>query len=319
VPPGVLSEELAIETNGESNFLRVAVRWVADLAAAVQRTHAAGVVHRDIKPSNILIRRDGRPVLLDFGVALLEDATALTHAGSGVGTPAYMPPEALQREQRVTESGDVYSLAAVLYCLVSLRPPYKGTPTQVLASLASREPEPLETLRRSVPRELQAIVERGMARRPSQRYANAGELEADLRAFLQHQPIKARPTGPLRRWWRRTRSSKTVRGAAAALVLAGVTLGAVILRAEVGEARQQREQVALDRREARAAELWRKVPPNLTIVNEENRRLRFGEDFAALRELLDEAGDAAVDPLPIVLVRASFRQDHGDLEGRSPT
>jgi serine/threonine-protein kinase len=286
VESGVLSEQLGIDTQGEDNYLRVAVEWVADLAAAIHQTHAAGVVHRDIKPSNILIRRDGRPVLLDFGVALLEDAATF-----------------------------VYSLAAVLYCLISLRPPYKGTPTQVLASLATREPEPLEKLRRDVPRDLQAIVEQGMARRPGQRYADASALEADLRAFLEHRPIKARPTGPIRRLARRVRNSNAARGAAAALALAGLIAIAAIVRSDLLEAQGQRERDELAQREEQALELWRHFPPNFSIVNERNRWLTHSDDFDALRQMLDEAGDLVADPLPIVLLRATFRQDHGDLEG----
>lgn len=315
VEPGVLSTQLGIDDQGEPNYLRLAVGWVADLAAAIQQTHDAGVVHRDIKPSNILIRRDGRPVLLDFGVALLEDATTLTHAGSGVGTPAYMPPEALERERRTTEAGDVYSLAAVLYCLISLRPPYKGTPTQVLASLATREPEPLEKLRRDVPRDLQAIVEQGMARRPGQRYADASELEADLRAFLEHRPVKARPTGPLRRSMRRMRDSRSVRGATAALLLVLLVSVGVSVRNSIVDGWEKQAQAEYDQRSARTQELYLRFPPNLGIIEFQNRRIHRESDRLAFEALLDEAVETCVDPYPVVLLRAVHRHDHGDVRG----
>jgi tetratricopeptide (TPR) repeat protein len=209
----------------------------------------------------------------------------------------------------------VYSLAAVLYCLISLRPPYKGTPTQVLASLATREPEPLEKLRRDVPRDLQAIVEQGMARRPGQRYADASALEADLRAFLEHRPIKARPTGPLRRSLRRVRDSRSLRGAAAALVIVLLVSVGVSVRNSVVEAWKKQAQAELDQRSARTQELYLQFPPNMGIGEFQNRRVHRESDRLALEALLDEAVENCVDPFPVVLLRAVHRHDHGDVRG----
>ena len=156
-----LHDGLELETDGETSYLRLVVRWIADLAAGLQAVHEAGVLHRDIKPSNVLVRGSGQPVLLDFGLARLDRDSSLTFGDSVVGTPAYMPPESLgpggKDGERHTPASDVYSLAATLYHLLTLRPPYEGTPTAVLAGIATREPVRAAKLWPGLPRELSAI------------------------------------------------------------------------------------------------------------------------------------------------------------------
>src|SRR5690349_10581099 len=125
---GWLESVFGIDPRAESSYLRIVVRWIAELANGLEVVHAAGVLHRDIKPSNVLVRKDGRPVLLDFGIALLGDDSTLTRGATSVGTPSYMPPEALIRGRNRSPRGDVYSLTATLYHLLALRPPYEGTP-----------------------------------------------------------------------------------------------------------------------------------------------------------------------------------------------
>ncbi|MDF1800059.1 MAG: serine/threonine-protein kinase, partial [Planctomycetota bacterium] len=188
-----LEDELGVATGREASFVRTVVRWVADLASGLELVHGAGVLHRDIKPSNVLVRKSGVPVLLDFGLALLDSDSTLTRGEAILGTPAYMPPEALVRGRNHRVESDVYSLTATLYNLLTLRPPYQGTPTEVLAGIATREPMRAGRLRPGLPRELQAILDKGMHRRPRSRYASAAALEADLRAFLEFRPIEARP------------------------------------------------------------------------------------------------------------------------------
>ncbi|MEZ6016311.1 MAG: serine/threonine-protein kinase [Planctomycetota bacterium] len=301
---GWLEARFGIATTGESSYLRTVVGWAADLAAGLEAVHAAGVLHRDIKPSNILVRRDGRPVLLDFGIALLEDHGTLTRGATSIGTPAYMPPEALEREGKRTPASDIYSLAATLYHMVTLRAPYEGTPTQVLTALATREPMPAAKLRPGLPRDLQAILDKGMHRRPSARYATAGALEADLRAFLEFRPIAARPVTRLERARRRFARSRLAQGAAATLLLVGALLGA---RAAHG--------AWITQRHAELAELSRHFPPNFPFVNPPNRTYRYDSDRAQVGALLDASVAVAVTPLPAQLLRALFRLDHGDPRG----
>lgn len=301
---GWLEAQFGIVTRGESSYLRTVVRWTADLALGLEAVHVAGVLHRDIKPSNILVRRDGGPALLDFGIALLEETESITRGITSIGTPAYMPPEALQREVKRTPSSDVYGLAATLYHLLTLHAPYEGSPTQILTALATREPIPASTQRPGLPRDLQAILDKGMHRNPDARYASAAAFEADLRAFLEFRPITARPVSGVERVARRLVRSRVAWGAFAALLLVAVLAGAHAWREQRVEARR-----------AQHAEIARHIPPNFSVVGLANRVIRDEADRAALSDLLDEAERVAVEPLPTGLLRASFRQDHGDAAG----
>ncbi|MCY2960279.1 MAG: protein kinase [Planctomycetota bacterium] len=299
-----IGTEFGVDSRGESSYVRTVVRWVADLALGLEAVHRAGVLHRDIKPSNILVRRDGRPTLLDFGIALLDDQNSATRTPASLGTPAYMPPETLQRAGRRTPASDVYSLTATLYHLLTLHAPYEGSPTQILAQLASRDPVPASQRRPGLPRDLQALLDKGMHRNPARRYASAAAFEADLRAFLEFRPIAARPVTPLERVLRKVQRSRAAMGALAALALVATALGARSARAHY-----------LDARRAEYAELARHFPPNFTVVGAANRVYRYDADREAVAALLDQAADVAVEPLPTFLLRASFRQDHGDPAG----
>jgi tRNA A-37 threonylcarbamoyl transferase component Bud32/tetratricopeptide (TPR) repeat protein len=309
VPPdrigrGELEAALGFALDPRESYVRVVVRWVAELAAGLDKAHAAGIIHRDIKPSNVIVRRDGRAVLLDFGIAHLAASEPVTHAGTSLGTPAYMAPELLGQDGAATPAVDIYGLAALLYCLLALQPPYRGSPQTVLLSLATRDPEPITKHHRGLPRDLAAIVEMGTSRSPQDRYASAAEFEADLRAFLDHRPVVARPIGPVVRLARRLRLSRTGRGAAAALTLAAVLGLGWSARAEW-----------LDRRQAEWLELSRHFPPNFTIQDPQHRALLHERDRQDLGKLLDRAARVCIDPLPTYLLRASFRLDHGDLAG----
>jgi len=299
-----VSERFGIARRDEPSFLRTAVRWTADLAQGLQAVHEAGVLHRDIKPSNVIVRRDGRPTLLDFGIAQLEDHATLTRGVTSVGTPCYLPPEALDREAKRTAASDVYSLTATLYHLLTLRAPYEGTPTQVLTAIATREPVPASKVRPGLPRDLQAILDKGMHRRPLARYATAAELEADLRAFLEFRPIVARPVSPVRRAARRLRRSRAAWGATLTLVVVAVVALGQVWRA-----------ARTDARAARFSELYGQLPPNFTIVEAQNRVAPLEADRTATRDLLDRAVAVSASALPIKLLRGSYRFDHGDSSG----
>jgi tetratricopeptide (TPR) repeat protein/tRNA A-37 threonylcarbamoyl transferase component Bud32 len=299
-----LGQGFDIDTQGESSYLRTVVRWVADLAAGLEVVHAAGILHRDIKPSNVLVRKDGRPVLLDFGVALLDGDSTLTRGPTSVGTPSYMPPESLVRGGRRSPAGDIYSLTATLYHLLTLRPPYLGTPTEVLAAIATRDPVPASRHCPGLPRDLEAILDKGMHRNPRARYAAATLLEADLRAFLNHQPVVARPVWPLTRAARSLFRSKAARGATLAVALMLIT-GACFGVQRAMESR----------RKAQAFELVRRLPPNFTVVGTANRVWRYEADREKLAALLDRAVGVGADRLRVHLLRSSFRLDHGDPAG----
>ncbi|MBK7875934.1 MAG: protein kinase [Planctomycetes bacterium] len=303
-----IEERFGLARRGESSWLRTVVRWVAELAGGLEAVHQAGVLHRDVKPSNVRVRRDGRPALLDFGIALLDEGSTVTRAATSLGTPCYLPPEALERDGRRTAASDVYSLTATLYHLLTLRPPYEGTPTQVLAALATRDPVPATEIRPGLPRDLQAILDKGMHRRPTERFPSAAAFEADLRAFLEFRPVSARPVSKVERLARRIARSRAAMGAALAVVVVGVVAGAAI------GARAWREH-ELGRRRARFAELSRHIPPNLGLLDAANRVQRFDSDRADIERLLDQAHEVAPEPLPTLLLRSVFRWDHGDARG----
>ncbi len=198
-----------------------AARMLRKIVAAVAYAHARGVVHRDLKPGNILLAESdssgdatdllgtGEPKIADFGLAKrLGDEAHLTASGQILGTPSYMPPE--QAAGRVSEVGptaDIYALGAILYAMLTGRPPFEAeSPVEVILQVLEREPLLPSKLVRGVPRELEWICLKCLEKRPADRYVSAEDLLADLDRFLRHEPPQARlptPAQRLRRWVRR--------------------------------------------------------------------------------------------------------------------
>lgn len=176
---------------------REAATLVAVVAGALHHAHERGVIHRDLKPSNILIDADGQPRVSDFGLAKHDAAEGtLTQEGDLIGTPAYMSPElASGRGHQVDGRSDVYSLGVVLYQLVTGELPFRGSPRILLYQVSHNEPQPPRRLNDRIPRDLETICLKAMAKEPERRYATAAEFAADLNRFLRSEPIQARPTG----------------------------------------------------------------------------------------------------------------------------
>jgi serine/threonine-protein kinase len=191
--------------------LNRAASLVATVARAVHYLHEHGVVHRDLKPSNILIDEDGQPFVTDFGlVKLLTDCPDgdRTRTGAIVGTASYMAPEqAAARSKDISPRSDVYSLGAILYELLSGRPPFRrDNPLDTLVDVLEGEPTLLCRLRPDVPRELEIICFKCLEKDPAHRYASAAELADDLERFLRGDAIEAQASGmlaKLKRWARR--------------------------------------------------------------------------------------------------------------------
>jgi hypothetical protein len=212
---------------------RAAAELIAQVARAVQHAHDRGILHRDLKPSNILLDADGMPQVADFGLAKRLGPLGpggLSQSGPLIGTLLYMPPEQAATGHGLTVQADVYALGAILYELLTGRPPFRAdNPLEILLALSWHEPIPPRALRPEVPGDLEVLCLKCLHKNPRQRYASARELAEDLERFLESRPILARPVGLLDRAWRWCRRNSAVAsllGALAVLVLlAGVGLG----------------------------------------------------------------------------------------------
>jgi hypothetical protein len=202
----------------EAGYWGFIARIGSSVARALQTVHESGILHRDIKPSNILIRRDGTPMLSDFGLAKALEGPGLTLTMSFLGTPVYAPPEQLRGlSEDLTAKSDLYSLGATLHHALTLRPPFNsGAPQQVIAQIETGEADRALRASPEVPRELATIVGKAMASDPARRYENAAHLADDLERFLRREPVQARPEGPMRRAALAARRSRQILIAAVA-------------------------------------------------------------------------------------------------------
>jgi ABC-type amino acid transport substrate-binding protein len=208
---------------------------VETLARAAHAAHEHGVIHRDLKPGNILLTSAGVAKITDFGLAkLLEDDADQTKTGTIQGTPSYMAPEqAGGPAKALGPPADVYALGAILYELLTGRPPFRAeTVLETLRQLRERDPDPPRAFNADVPRDLQTICLKALAKEPRQRYPSARALAEDLARFVNGQPIQARPVSRLERCWRWCRRNPGMTSLATAAVALLVAV-AVLLAGKI--------------------------------------------------------------------------------------
>jgi len=201
------------------------LRLLEKSSRGVAQAHAQGIIHRDLKPANILVDRAREPKVGDFGISLgIEGEPRLTRTGEPLGTPAYMAPEQVRGSGDPTVRTDVYALGAILYEMLTGRPPYLASSIpELYQKILQGEPELPYVLAPGSPRAAGAVALRGLSRNPADRYADAGEFAEDLARYLRGEPVHARNPGALRRIGIRLRA----RPVAGTLLLGAVVFGLI--------------------------------------------------------------------------------------------
>jgi serine/threonine-protein kinase len=220
--------------------LRSLVVILEKAARGVASAHDKGIVHRDLKPSNVLITSGGEPKVADFGLAHLVDSTSqLTRTGSSLGTPLYMSPEQVEGTSgAISPRTDVYALGAILYEILTGRPPFLGeTLMEIYGRIVREDPVPPKAANPSLPHDLQTIALKALEKDPARRYASAREFADDLRQHLAGEPIQARPASLGYRLFRRIRRNRAAMAIAAVALLAAAAGVVVSEQQKAGRAR----------------------------------------------------------------------------------
>jgi formylglycine-generating enzyme required for sulfatase activity/tRNA A-37 threonylcarbamoyl transferase component Bud32 len=266
---------------------RASATLIETLARAMHYAHLRGVVHRDLKPANVLLTADGAPKITDFGLAkrIDDQARDVSQSGAIIGTASYMAPE--QAAGKVRDTGpaaDVYGLGALLYECLTGRPPFQGHRHAVLVSVLNDEPVLPSRLSARVPRDLETICLKCLAKEPNRRYASAEALAEDLRRYQANEPVLARSTGGLERAVKWARRRPALAALLVVILLALVTL--VVLSATLAQARNKAEANADQaRREAEKAKATRDFLMSIFELSDANGR----RGILTSRQILDDA------------------------------
>jgi len=224
-----LSEVLAAGDLEERKLVEILEKVARGVAAA----HDKGVVHRDLKPANILVATPGEPKVGDFGLAHLADAvTVLTRTGATLGTPLYMSPEQVEgRSSEITTRTDVYALGAILYEILTRRPPHLAdTVSEIYGKIVNVDPIPPRKLNSKVPTDFETIALKAIAKDPRKRYPTAEAFANDLRRALEGEPIQARPVSGAERLWRKAVKNRTLVIPSTAAILLGIVICVFLIR-----------------------------------------------------------------------------------------
>jgi tetratricopeptide (TPR) repeat protein/tRNA A-37 threonylcarbamoyl transferase component Bud32 len=295
---------LADRLQGEPLTPAEAARLIETIAGAVQAAHEQGIIHRDLKPPNVLLTADGTPKITDFGLAKL-GTSALTATGDVLGTPCYMAPEqAVGHAKGVGPGADIYALGAMLYELLTGKPPFKGGSAWETIQLAiGLEPVAPRQLQPRVPRDLETICLKCLQKEPSKRYASAAALADDLRRFREGEPIAARPVGTTERLWRWCRRKPVIASLTAALSLvvvgaiAGLTHLWLVADAERSAAVHERGRAEENAQAARQQQTQAEEKTRLAKA-EADKATRIAQLLAGMFEASDPLGLGGTPILP---------------------
>jgi len=277
---------------------------IADIADALRHAHSNGVIHRDLKPSNLLLDREGRLKLSDFGLAKDMDAASVTETGDFVGSPAYVSPEqASTRRAGVDARTDIYSLGVTFYEMLTLHQPFAGKNVAVvLRNIITGDPPAPSKVNPRIPADLETIVLKAIERDPVKRYQSAEELGDDLRRFLNFEPISARPLSRAAQAWRTVRRNRVAfaLGGMGALI---VTLVGVLASSLMNGSGERDDLMAryLTRGRQGSSDVAGLLTQLATGEGKRGRRLAVGVVSAeAQRQLDDGEHDTLIDLLAVV-------------------
>ncbi len=291
------------------------LQLLVQVCEGVHAAHRLGIIHRDLKPGNVMIEKtsDGawHAVVLDFGLAWMPEATALTQAGQTVGTPQYMSPEQA-RGQPLDRRSDVYALGVTAYEFICGRAPFEGDQAlDILRKATETEPPAPRSLVPSLPKDVETIILKALEKNPAQRYDSAKAMAEDLGRYLDGEPISAQPlsrAGRAKKWVRRHRVLASVVGASlATLLIVGGFSAAALVRSKAQARAAQRFSRESERLESLLARVYALPAHNVQPVEDEVRR-----DLTRLEQEVASLGREAEGPGRLALGRAHLAL--GDLD-----
>ncbi len=272
-PSSSLGERTDLSDQPEAQYLRSVARIGVQVAEALEYAHQQGILHRDIKASNLLLDADGEIWVTDFGLAKTRDSDELTRTGDIIGTLRYMAPERFDGWS--DPRSDVYALGATLYELLTLQAPFDGTDrVSLIERVLHESPVPLRQLDWRVPRNLETIVLKTLAKEPGERYATARQLAEDLQRFVAGKPILARRSSAIERLWRFSKRNPLVAGSIGLAVVALMVVAVLALLYADRQTRLARSESVRANEQTRHGAEQAKAAKNLKdVLTQSNRRL----------------------------------------------